>query len=264
MCDGVLRAADDRVGRYADGAKLANRVLGGFGLQFVGRTQMWHKRQMDVHDVVVAHVVFKLTDCFKKRQGLDVANRASDLDNAHVRGTLQGYLLDSIFDLVGDVRNDLDGCAQIRAATLLFDDRAVNLPRCYVVELGEILIDEALVVSEVEVGFGTVFRHEHLTMLVRIHGAGISINVGIQFLDADRNTAALQQTPERCGCDTLPKRRDHAAREKDKTGHKFTCLCSSGPLGPLPQKRQDSCTSRFAARSTGPSGVPAAACHRPL
>jgi hypothetical protein len=57
-------------------------------------------------------------------------------------------------------------------------------------------INESLVVAKVEVRFGTVIGDEHLAVLKRAHGARIDIDVGIEFLDRDREPARFEQHPE--------------------------------------------------------------------
>ena len=74
---------------------------------------------------------------------------------------------DPLLDLVGDVRDDLDRAAEVVAAALLGDDRLVDAAGRDVAELGQVLVDEALVVAEVEVGLGAVVGDEDLAVLVR-------------------------------------------------------------------------------------------------
>ena len=98
---------------------------------------------------------------------LDVADGAAHLDDDHVRLAVAGDALDALLDLVGDVRDDLDRAAQIVAAALLGDDRLVDAAGRDVAELGQVLVDEALVVAQVEVRLGAVVGDENLAVLVR-------------------------------------------------------------------------------------------------
>ena len=103
-------------------------MLRGLGLQLVGRAEVRQQREVDEHDVLVADVVAHLTNRFEERQRLDVADRAADLDDARRRrrsSRRRGVIVR--FDLVGDVRDDLDRRAEVVAAPLLFDDRLVDL-----------------------------------------------------------------------------------------------------------------------------------------
>ena len=89
-----------------------------------GISVRWHE-----HHVLVADVVAHLADRFQERQRLDVADRSADFDDADVGAARFGDALDVRFDLVGDVRNDLNGRAEIVAAALLLDHRRCRFGR---------------------------------------------------------------------------------------------------------------------------------------
>ena len=72
---------------------------------------------MDVADVVAADVVAELPDRLEERQDLDVADGAADLGD-HDVDVVGGEALDAPLDLVGDVRDDLHGLAEVVAAAL--------------------------------------------------------------------------------------------------------------------------------------------------
>ena len=77
-----------------------------------------HEGEVDVADVVAADVVAELADGLEERDDLDVADRAADLDD-HDVDLLGGQAADALLDLVGDVRDDLHGLAQVVAAAFL-------------------------------------------------------------------------------------------------------------------------------------------------
>ena len=83
------------------------------------------QREMDVDRVLAADVLAELADRLEERQGLDVADRAADLDDDDVV-VLGATLLHRSLDLVGDVRDHLDGRAEVVAAPLLGDDVLVD------------------------------------------------------------------------------------------------------------------------------------------
>ena len=122
---------------------------------------------MDVQDVGPADVLAHLADGLEERQALDVADGPADLDDDDVRLAVAGDAADALLDLVGDVRDDLDGAAEVVAAALLGDDRLVDAAGRDVAELAQVGVDEALVVAEVEVGLGAVVGDEDLAVLVR-------------------------------------------------------------------------------------------------
>ena len=76
---------------------------------------------MDVEHVVAPGVLAHLADRLQEGQALDVADRAADLDDHHLRAVLRGAIAerDARLDLVGDVRDDLDRAAEVVAPPLL-------------------------------------------------------------------------------------------------------------------------------------------------
>ena len=163
-----VRQIED-VGLDSDLHQLAHRVLRRLGLELARRGDVRHQREVDEERVLAADFLAELADRLEERQRLDVAHRAADLGDHHVvpgRGAPDGVL-----DLVGDVRDDLHGGAEVLAAPLLVDDRLVDPAGGDVVLLGERPVDEPLVVAEVEVGLGAVVGDEHLAVLERRHRA---------------------------------------------------------------------------------------------
>ena len=65
-----------------------------------------------------ADVDRELADRLEERQRLDVADGAADLGDDDVDVAGLGDQLDALLDLVGDVRDDLHGRAEVVAAAL--------------------------------------------------------------------------------------------------------------------------------------------------
>ncbi len=84
--------------------------------------------------MIARQLVLELTDRLEERQALDVADGAADLDQHEVVIVVAGE--DDSLDGVGDVRNHLDGRAEIIAAPLLGDDVLVDAPGGDIVLLG--------------------------------------------------------------------------------------------------------------------------------
>ena len=119
--------AEQDVGLDADRAQVADAVLRRLGLQLAGGADERHERQVDVERVLAADVLTQLADGLDERQALDVADGAADLDEHDVDVLRDGP--DAVLDLVGDVRNDLHGAAEVIAPALLVDHRQVDLAR---------------------------------------------------------------------------------------------------------------------------------------
>ena len=52
--------------------------------------------------------------------------------------------------------------------------------------------------AEGEICFGTIVGNKHLSMLKRIHGAGINIYIGVKLLEGYRHPSAFKERPQRC------------------------------------------------------------------
>ena len=78
---------------------------------------------------------------------------------------------------------------------------------------------EAFVVAEVEVGFSAVVGDKDFAVLEGAHGAGVDVEVGVEFLHGDAEATAFKQTANRRGGDAFSERRDYAAGHKNVLSH---------------------------------------------
>jgi hypothetical protein len=198
------------------------------GLQLAGRADVRQQRDVDDEDVVPADLVADLADRLQERQRLDVADGAADLGDDHV-DVVGGHPPDTGLDLVGDVRDDLHGVAQVLAAPLLGDHRRVHLPGGDVRGTGEVDVEEALVVADVEVGLRPVLGDEDLTVLERVHRARVDVQVRVELLHGDPQAACLEQRAE-TGCgQSLAERGGHPTGDEDVLGRRgFRRNCQEG------------------------------------
>ena len=198
-------------------AQFLDRMLGRLGLQLAGGRDVGHQRQMDIDGVVARQVVAELADRLQERHRLDVADRAADLAEHEVVVVIA--VEDEILDLVGDVRNDLHGGAEIVAAPFPLDDVLVDAAGGDVVLLVGRAAGEALVVAEIEIGLGAVVGDEDLAVLVGRHRAGIDVEIGIELPDARAIAARLQQRPEGRCRNAFSKGGNHAACDEYISRH---------------------------------------------
>ena len=211
--DGAVGAAEQDVWLDPDGEHLLDGVLGGLGLELAGGGDPGNEGDVDEEGVVAAEVLAHLADGLEEGEGLDVADCAANLDDEDL--AVGGDLAHGVFDLVGDVGDDLDGLAEVVSAALLGDDLLVDAAGGEVVVAGEAGMGEALVVAEVEVGLGAVVGDEDLAVLEGRHGAGIDVEVGIELHHVDLDAARLQQAADG-GCGkALAERRHNSACYKD-------------------------------------------------
>ena len=214
---GVAAAAQQHVGLYADRTQLLDRVLRGLGLDLARRRDVRDQRQMHIQDVVAPELDAELADRLEERQRLDVADRAADLDHAHVG--VAGTHAYAVLDLVGDVRDHLHRGAQVITAALLGDHALIDPARREVAVAGAGRAHEPLVVPEVEVRLGTVVCYEHLAMLKGTHRAGIDVDVRVELDERDLEAAGLEDRTQRRGGNSLAQRGHHSAGHADKLGH---------------------------------------------
>ena len=228
------RPADDDVGVDTDAAELVHRVLRRLRLQLAGRGNERDERDVQVDHVLGPDLAAELANRLEERQRLDVADRAADLGDDDVGGRHLLRPPDPRLDLVRDVRDHLHGRAQELALALAAENGVPDGARGVARVPREVLVDEPLVVADVEVGLGAVLGDEHLAVLERAHRARIDVQVRVELLRLDCESACLEETAERRGDDPLPERRDDAPRDEHVLGHGTTPYQAAPPerLGP--------------------------------
>ena len=189
--DGLLGTAQQQIGLDTDILQFADAVLGRFGLELSRRGDKGHQGHMDEHGLPAAEVVAQLPDGFQERQAFDVADRAADFTEDEILAVEVG--LDEFLDGVGDVRDHLDGGAEIFAAALPGDDLGIDAARGDVVGLLGVHIGESLIVSEIEIGLRPVIGDVDLAVLVGAHGSRIDVDIGVELSQADLVAARLQE-----------------------------------------------------------------------
>jgi hypothetical protein len=183
---------------------------------FAGVPDIRDQGQVDEHAAPAPDVDRELPDRLEERQRFDVADRAADLGDHEVDLARLGHQLDPLLDLVGDVRDDLDGRAEVVATPLSADHGVVDPAGRHVRRPARVRIGEALVVTEVEVGLGAVLGDEHLAVLVRRHRPRVDVDVRIELLQLDVEPAGDEQTADRGGGDSLAERGDNPAGDEDE------------------------------------------------
>ena len=179
-----------------DLAKLLNAVLSWLRLGFTSRLQVRHQRQMNEHHILFADVERDLSNGFQEWQTFDVSDGAAQFcdNNIDIRSRQSK---NRRFDFVSDMRHNLNGPAEIFAATFFFDHRKINLTGRVIRIAVQNSGGESFVMAEVKVGLGAVIQDVNLTVLVRAHCAWIDVQIRIQLLHADFQTASFQQHSNR-------------------------------------------------------------------
>ena len=174
---------------------------------------------MDVADVVAPGLLAELPDRLEEREDLDVADRAADLGD-HDVDVVGGDAADAPLDLVGDVRDHLHRLAEVVAAPLGGEHRLVDRAGRGVGVARQVLVDEALVVPEVEVGLAAVVGDEHLAVLERVHRARVDVDVRVELLQRHPQAAQLEQPAERRGREALAEGAGHPTGHEDVLRHR--------------------------------------------
>ena len=125
--DRMFGAADQDVGRDADGLQFFDGVLGRLGLQLAAGCQIGQQGQVHENALAARFVMGKLADRFKEGQAFDVAHGAADFAEHEIDFVFANR--QEIFDFVGDMRDNLNGFAQIIAAALFFQHGGIDPAR---------------------------------------------------------------------------------------------------------------------------------------
>jgi len=158
---------------------------------------------VDEHAAPPSDIDRVLADRLEERQRLDVADGATDLGDHDVDVGRLGDQRDPLLDLVGDVRDHLNGGAKVVAASLAADHGVVDATGGDIRGARRVGVGEALVVAEIEVGLGPILGHEDLAVLVGRHRPWIDVDIGVELLQRDAQPACHQQPADRCRGDAL-------------------------------------------------------------
>ncbi len=177
-------------------AQHPHTVLGRFCFQFFGRAQVRDQGEVYYHAIFFGQFPLQLANSFNKGQAFDIAHGTADFGDDNVVAILTEQQ-HAALDFVGDMRYHLHGFTEISAFALFVYNGLVYAPSGNVVGLRSENAEEALIVAEVEVGFGAIFRYITFAVLIGIERAGIHIDIGVEFLDRDFEAPRLQEFSQR-------------------------------------------------------------------
>ena len=156
---------------------------------------------------------------FEEGLALYVADRAAYFGQHDIRARLFPDGIDILLYRAGDMRDDLHRLAEILSPPLALDHLAVHLAGGEIGEFVEVLVDEPLVMSEVEIRLRTVLGDEHFTVLAGVHRPGIHIDIGVELLRRHLVTARPEQPAERRGDYAFTQPRDNSSRDENILCH---------------------------------------------
>ena len=213
----MLAAAQQDVGLDAQRRQFPDAVLRGLGLELAGSGNIGHQRDVDGNRIVAADLVAQLANRLDERQAFDIADRAADFAKDEIDAL--ELVLGKFLNRIGNVRNDLHGCAEIVSAALLGDDRLVDSARGDIVGLQRWHAGKALIMAKIEVGLGPVVGDIDFAVLIGRHRARINVEIGVKFPDSHGISASLQKRAEACRHQTFAKRGNHTAGNENISRH---------------------------------------------
>src|SRR5690625_2562190 len=187
------------------------------GLQLATGRKIGNQRQMHEDALIARLLLRELADRLEKGQPLDISNRAADLAKHEIH-LIRADAEEGLY-LIGDVRDHLDGLAEIITTAFALEHRLVDAARRNGIAPARRNSGKALVMAEIQIRFGPVIGDEDLAMFERRHGARIDIQIGVELSEAHRIATRLQQRAKRGGGQPLAKARYDTARDEDITRH---------------------------------------------
>ena len=137
---------------------------------------------MDQNGIFMADLVLELSYGFQEGLALNIANGAADLDDGDAHVGIGEIPVKTALDLIGNVRNDLNRAASVVAAALFLQNRPVDFSGGHVGVLVQTLVDEAFIMTEIQIRFRAVVCDKNLPVLDRVHGAWIDVDIRIELL----------------------------------------------------------------------------------
>ena len=173
---------------------------------------------MNIKHIVLADILFYLTDGFQKRQAFNITYSTADFRNNEVGIILLADAENALLDFIRDMRNNLYSTAKIIATAFFIYYTLVNLACGRIGVFGQVDINKAFVMSQIKVCFRTIISYKNLAMLIRAHCARVNIDIRVELLDSNPIAAAFQQTAQRRSSNALAQRRNNAACHKNILG----------------------------------------------
>ena len=171
-------------------------MLRGLCLLLTRWADEWHQGDVHVANILTTDIEAELSDGLEKREDFNIADSSTDFGD-HDVDRFVSQAGDAALNFVGDVRNDLHGLSEIITTALCGDHGRVDRSGGRIRITTQRFVDEAFVVTEIEVGLTPVVSDENFAVFERIHSAGIDVEIRIELLHRDSKATALQQTSER-------------------------------------------------------------------
>ena len=210
--DRMLGAADQHIWLQADGAQFFDRVLCRLCFELTRGGDIGQEGEVHENTFAARTVLRKLADRFKEGQAFDIAHGTANLAEHEINFVIANF--DEIFDLIGDMRDHLNGLAQIVAAALFLEHIGIDAARGDGIGVARGNARKPFVMSKIEIGFRAIVGDENLTMFKRAHRARIDVEIGVQLAQTYRIPTRLQKGAKSGGGKAFAKRRYYTAGDE--------------------------------------------------
>src|SRR3974390_267704 len=134
---------------------------------------------MNIDRVAARQIIPELTERPKIGQALDIADGAADLTQDEVEFIVA--IANEVLNGIGDVRNNLDRRAEVIAAPLLRENFLIDSAGRNIVLARRRTASKTLVMTQVEIGLGTVIGDKNFAMLIWRHRARVDVQIGVKL-----------------------------------------------------------------------------------
>ena len=171
---------------------------------------------MNKRYVFSADTELELAKCFEIGCAFDIANCATELNNANVRrffATVSRSVSDinnPILHGIRNVWNDLNGLAKIVPTSFCFKDLREDLSSREVVISSEIEIEKTFVIAEVQVDFATVIEDENFPVFEWTHCSRIAVEIWVNFDGSDSQSSTLEENADATCSNTFTQSTEHS------------------------------------------------------
>ena len=93
----------------------------------MGRPDIWQPGDVNREDILATDIFLKLADSFKKWFAFDITNGTANFDNDDIGITFNGMEADTIFNLIRDMGDNLNGATKLVSLSLLGNDTGIDL-----------------------------------------------------------------------------------------------------------------------------------------
>ena len=188
-------AAEEEIGFDSRFPQKLDRMLTRLRLLLTNHTHDRNHADVDVAEIVRTHLVLQLLESLQVHGRFNVADGTSELNQTDIGAAGLavdrdlGNLIDPLLDRVSYMRDHLHSLSQVVTIALLLDDLVVDLTRRDIVTRSKGDVQEALVVTQVEIRLTAVLQNINFAVLKRGHGASVDVQVWIDL--HRRNSVAM-------------------------------------------------------------------------